>query len=95
MGALALLLLLGLTVRQITHFRHYWTEAAAHADHDADHEHDEQECALVHAGLIVETSFAFPVPEGVTAPVGFLGTLQRPVPPDLCACAPRAPPATA
>lgn len=94
LGALALLLMFGLTVRQVTHFRHYWEEAAAHADHDADHEHDERECALVHAGLIVEASFDFPVPEGATASVGLAGTLQRPVPPDLCAHAPRAPPAT-
>ena len=95
LGAFALLLMFGLTVRQVTHFRHYWEEAAAHADHDADHEHDEHECALVHAALIAEASFDFPVPEGAAAPVCPAGILQRPATPDLCAHAPRAPPATA
>ncbi len=92
MTVFAFALMMGLGGLDIARSRHYCEDAAAHAEHDADYEHDEWECAVLHSGLITEASFNNPVPETSVSFIPVAKVLCRPVTPDLVAQAPRAPP---
>lgn len=91
-AGLALVLMVGLATLEYAHFRHHWLEAVAHAEHDADHRHDEHACTVLHEGVLVEATFEVPVLESPVERRLVPETLQRPVPPDQVAHAPRAPP---
>ncbi len=94
LAACGLLLLLALTGLETAHFRHHYDEAAAHADGDGHHHHDEWECAVLHTGLLIEVAFEVPVPEAPAARLAPESTRGGPAEPDVLANAPRAPPRT-